>query len=44
VADLLIAATAETEGLTVMHYDADLDLIAEVTGQPCEWIVPRGTI
>ena len=44
VADLLIAATAETEGLTVMHYDADFDLIAEVTGQPCEWIVPRGTI
>lgn len=44
VADLLIAATAETEDLTVLHYDADFDLIAEITGQPCEWIVPRGTI
>lgn len=44
LADLLIAATAEMEGLTVLHYDADFDLIAEVTGQPCEWIVPRGTI
>jgi len=44
LADLLIAATAEMEGLTVLHYDADFDLIAEVTGQPCEWVVPRGTI
>ena len=44
VADLLIAATAEIEGLTVLHYDADFDLIAEVTGQTCEWIVPKGSI
>jgi predicted nucleic acid-binding protein len=44
VADLLIAATAEIEGLTVLHYDADFDMIAEITGQPCEWVVPRGSI
>jgi predicted nucleic acid-binding protein len=44
VPDLLIAATAESEGLTVLHYDADFDLIAEITGQPCEWIVPKGSI
>jgi predicted nucleic acid-binding protein len=44
VADLLIAATAEMEGLTVLHYDADFDLIAEITGQPCEWVVPKGTV
>lgn len=44
VADLLIAATAEVEGLTVLHYDADFDLVSEVTGQPCEWVVPRGTV
>ena len=44
IPDLLIAATAEIEGLMVLHYDADFDLIAEVTGQPSEWIVPRGTI
>ena len=43
LADLLIAATAEM-GAHVLHYDADFDLIAEITGQPCEWIVPRGTI
>jgi predicted nucleic acid-binding protein len=44
IPDLLIAVTAEIERLTVLHYDADFDLIAEVTGQPSEWIVPRGTI
>lgn len=44
VADLLIAATAEMEGLSVLHYDADFDLIAEITGQVCEWVVPRGSI
>ena len=44
VADLLLAATAEIEGLTVLHYDADFDLIAEITGQLCEWVVPRGSI
>ncbi|MGL5810773.1 MAG: PIN domain nuclease [Nocardioides sp.] len=44
VPDLLIAATAELEGLAVLHYDADFDLIAEITGQECEWIVPRGSL
>lgn len=44
VADLLIAATAEVESLTVLHFDADFDLIAAVTGQPMEWIVPRGSL
>jgi hypothetical protein len=28
----------------VLHYDAAFDRIAEVTGQPVEWIVPRGTV
>ncbi|MCP2319956.1 hypothetical protein APR12_005334 [Nocardia amikacinitolerans] len=41
--DLIIAATAELAELTVLHYDHDFDLIAEITGQPTEWIVPRGT-
>lgn len=41
--DLLIAACAERTGLTVLHYDQDFDRIAEVTGQPVEWVVPRGT-
>jgi predicted nucleic acid-binding protein len=42
--DLLIAAAAEVAGATVWHYDEDFDRIAEVTGQPTEWIVPRGSI
>jgi predicted nucleic acid-binding protein len=44
IPDLLIAAAAEEAGLTVLHYDADFDRIAAATGQPCEWIVPAGTI
>lgn len=44
VPDLLIAATAQVEGLTVLHYDADFDMIAEITQQPMEWVVPRGSI
>lgn len=34
VPDLLIAAIAETAGLTVLAADKDFDLIADVTGQP----------
>lgn len=34
--DLLIAATAELAGLTVLHVDKDFELIADVTGQPVE--------
>lgn len=42
--DLLVAAIAEVEGLTVVHYDRHFDAIARVTGQPTEWIAPRGTL
>jgi predicted nucleic acid-binding protein len=42
--DLLIAAAAEERGLTLLHYDTDFDLIAEVTGQSCQWIVTKGSI
>lgn len=44
VADLLIAAAAELADLVVLHYDHDFDLIAEITGQPTEWIVAAGTV
>ncbi len=36
VPDLLIAATAELTGLTVLHADKDFDVIAELTGQDVE--------
>ena len=42
--DLLIAAVAEREHVTVLHYDSDYDLITEVTGQSAQWVVPRGTV
>jgi predicted nucleic acid-binding protein len=42
--DLLIAAVAERERVTVLHYDSDYDLITEITGQPAKWVVPRGTV
>jgi predicted nucleic acid-binding protein len=42
--DLIIAACAESTGLTVLHYDADYERIAEVTGQPVQWVVPRGSV
>ncbi len=44
VPDLLVAAAAEEAGLAILHYDADFDRIAAVTGQSCEWVVPAGSI
>lgn len=44
IPDLVIAATAEAAGLTVLHYDADLERLAEITGAPTEWVVPRGSL
>lgn len=42
--DLLVAACAESARLTVLHYDADFDRIAAITGQPVQWVVPRGSV
>lgn len=42
--DLLIAATAESADLVILHYDADFETLAEVTGQPVEWVVERGSV
>jgi predicted nucleic acid-binding protein len=44
IADLLIAAAAEAANLVVLHYDHDYEVIAKVTRQPTEWIVPAGTV
>jgi predicted nucleic acid-binding protein len=44
VPDLLIAAVAEATSRTVLHYDADFDHLAAITGQPTQWIVERGSI
>jgi predicted nucleic acid-binding protein len=36
IPDLIIAATAELAGLTILHLDKDFEVIAAVTGQPVE--------
>ena len=42
--DLLVAACAERAALTVLHYDADFDRIAKLTGQSVRWVVPRASV
>jgi len=42
--DLLVAACAERAGLAILHYDADFERISEMTGQPQQWVVPRGSV
>jgi predicted nucleic acid-binding protein len=42
--DLYIAAVAELNGATLVHYDRHFDAVARVTHQPMEWIAPRGTL
>jgi predicted nucleic acid-binding protein len=44
IVDLLLAAAGEYQRLTLVHYDHDFDLVAEVTGQPAIWIVPAGSV
>ncbi len=44
IPDLLVAAAAEELEVVVLHYDADFDLIASVTGQRCQWVVRAGSI
>lgn len=36
IPDIIIAATGELAGLTVLHVDKDFELIATITGQPTE--------
>ncbi|MFK4222850.1 PIN domain nuclease [Streptomyces sp. NPDC019890] len=42
--DLLVAATAELSGLTVLHYDADFETVARATNQPTMWVARPGTL
>lgn len=44
IPDLIIAACAEAAGAIVWHYDEDHERVAEITGQPAEWIAPRGSL
>lgn len=44
IPDLVFAAAAASVGLTVLHYGADFERIAAVTGQSREWVLPCGTV
>jgi predicted nucleic acid-binding protein len=44
IVDLLTASAAEYHGATILHYDTDFDHIAAVTGQPVDWIAPKGSV
>ena len=44
IPDLLVAASAESAGAVVWHYDEDYDRIAAITGQAMEWIARRGSL
>ena len=39
--DLIVAAVAERLGYPIVHFDADYDRIAGITGQQTRWIAPR---
>jgi predicted nucleic acid-binding protein len=36
IPDLIIAATAELAGLTILHLDKNFEIIARITGQPLQ--------
>ncbi len=38
--DLVVAATAELQGLTLLHRDRDFECIAAITGQALQWYGP----
>src|SRR5262249_16066825 len=39
--DLIVAAVAERHQVTVLHYNPAFALIAKVTGQHVEWVIPE---
>lgn len=42
--DLIVAATAELHSVTLLHYDRDFDSVAQVSGQPAQWLAEPGTL
>lgn len=43
IADLLTAVLAAEHELTVLHYDSDFEIAAEVLDFEHRWVLPRGT-
>lgn len=44
IADLLTAVLASEHQLTLVHYDADFDIAAEVITFKRQWVAPRGSL
>lgn len=44
MADLLTAMLAAEHGLTVLHFDSDFEIVAEVVDFEHRWVLPRGTV
>jgi len=44
IADLLTAVLAVQHRMTIVHYDADFEIAAEVLAFEHRWVVPRGSV
>jgi predicted nucleic acid-binding protein len=44
VLSLMAAAVAEQHGAVMLHYNADFEVIAAVTGQAHLWVAPQGSL
>jgi predicted nucleic acid-binding protein len=44
IADLLTAVLAAQHGMTIVHYDADFEIAAEVLQFEHRWVLPRGSV
>jgi predicted nucleic acid-binding protein len=42
--DLLVAAAAELNSLTLLHDDRDFDQVVRASGQAATWLAPAGSI
>lgn len=44
MADLLIATLASAHDITLIHYDSDFEIAAEILPVRHQWVLPRGSI
>ena len=44
IADLLTAVLAAEHGMTILHYDGDFEIAAEVLSFEHRWVLPRGSV
>jgi predicted nucleic acid-binding protein len=44
IADLLVASVAQRHDVTVLHYDSDYEVVADLIGIVHRWVAPAGSI